>query len=198
MSLGVSDMETLKKKEKCALSIAAEVGQENIVRILVNGHLEESGGEDAISVALGYATKCGKPRVLQIHLDVQVKGKDAQADRTQTYFGDWPILFVAVACGRLRCIHTLLSNGADETKPDAIEKGIAGATEVYPVTDPAKDASILRMLKRGPAFRAKSWAWPDERESVPSTMPVKKAPPLGVRVYRPTGGRKVFTRLLSR
>lgn len=92
--------------------------------------------------------------------------------------------------------------------------------------DRGKEVALHRMLKRGPAYRARSWAWPSDEETygggigdvetsaaaadndddddvVLSSPPAMKPPPvLGVRIFRPmensSRSNKFLVRLIGR
>lgn len=65
------------------------------------------------------------------------------------------LLYTAVAGYRLRCVSALLAWGADETLAEPTGLLPQDATALDDPSDP-----LRLMLRRGPAFRATSWAWP--------------------------------------
>lgn len=113
--------------------------------------------------------------------------------------------------GTLATISLLLAAGADEAvlaygkmASEVINQPHGGR-----VKGPAEKAATRRMLARGPAFRARSWACPVadgvEDEDADSDASFDASPSssaaqhsaLGMRIWR-TGRRKRFVRLIGR
>lgn len=95
-------------------------------------------------------------------------------------------------CSR-RTAHVLLSAGADQCALGAKGLFASDLTGIHVAQSPgkvAREAAFRRMLKRGPAYRTRSWAWPTRNEAaVTDTAGVAhsascsmRTPVLGVRV----------------
>ncbi|CAM9197450.1 unnamed protein product [Scytosiphon promiscuus] len=98
--------------------------------------------------------------------------RDALSSRTELGFTP---LHIATAFGKTRIVDALLQRGALETEKD----GEGNSPFQHPVSAAAGDSicvevdgrdvvlgkdqagAIVRSLSRGPAFRARSWCWPD-------------------------------------
>lgn len=141
--------------------------------------------------------------------------------------GTTPLL-AACSQGHDKMISKLLSLGAmqpipsDNTNachlPGEGDKGFRVCLGWQVQTDRAKECCISRMLQRGPAYRARSWAWAcnaeaDDCESgeggtatgggdavLSTPQPVKATPTVGVLVARPKDNSrgKFFVRTLDR
>ena len=71
--------------------------------------------------------------------------------------------------------------------------------------DRGKEVAIRRMLRQGPAYRARSWAWPAEEAdcggcagggAVVSSPPAAPKAPVSARVLRPKSDRRFFVTLV--
>lgn len=154
----------------------------------------------------------GRVDILQQLLDVD--GEKRRAQWAQSSFRCRSMLHYAAGYARLSCVNALLRAGADETAVDgkvrrpgnlvgssAIEKlallfpGISD----FPAAskDPATISAIDRMLERGPAYRARSWAYPafgetrvdasNQKRATRSETAEKEVSPLHVRIFRRQG-----------
>lgn len=110
-------------------------------------------------------------------------------------------------------VSVLLEAGADEAIRDAwgvFPRDVIGVDlqqEQLPM-DRGKQIAILRMLEQGPAYRARSWAWPtDEAEdadgsgdggAVLSVAPSLPRLPVGMRIFRPKSDTKFFASVVGR
>ncbi|CAN0041399.1 unnamed protein product [Ectocarpus fasciculatus] len=190
LALGASDRAVFLETGTSSLLFAIDTGTQKMVRILLSRGLEAAGGLQAIEGAVCSAVRAGQAKILQMLLAVE--GERRQRHWARKLVDGQHILHGAVGfAAPLSSLHVLLEAGADET---AINSEGQRAREVIgaqvPV-DAAKKAAISRMLERGPAFRARSWAWP----AIGSTgsgsglcakpAPSKpKAATLGARFYR--------------
>ncbi|CAN0066953.1 unnamed protein product [Laminaria digitata] len=117
----------------------------------------------------------------------------------------------------VKVVRLLLEAGADPARAE-VRDGVV--PRVGGRTDRGKEVALRRMLKRGPAYRARAWAWPSDAEgakrgggdtaaaaaaaTVFSSPPAVKNPPAisGVRIFRPRekniSGSKFFVRLVDR
>lgn len=130
--------------------------------------------------------------------------REALSSRTELGFTP---LHVAAAFGNKRLVDALLHRGALETERDVDGKtpfhhpassaaGDAICVEVDArdvVLGEAQARAIVRTLARGPAFRARSWCWPDAAAVDPSA---RRRLACGAARFRPVravqqgGGRK--------
>ncbi|CAN0029717.1 unnamed protein product, partial [Scytosiphon promiscuus] len=80
-----------------------------------------------------------------------------------------PVPHFAASCCSRRAAHLLLSaGGADERNVDYRGRCAREVVGVFVDAGPekaARKADLGRMLERGPAFRARSWAWPTPTEA---------------------------------
>ncbi|CAN0029649.1 unnamed protein product, partial [Scytosiphon promiscuus] len=188
LSAGASDAGSWNAEGISALRTAVNVGEEAIVRVLLDEGLEAVGELPAIPEAVRDSVEYDHVGILRLLLDVQgEKGCGTLGPElgyafkaTNDMLGPLrsfdtrgvlrakpvfiPILhFAARTCAR-RAIHVLLSAGADELVVTA--RGRQASDDVGLFWDmnssQRKDteAAVRRMLKRGPAFRARSWTWP--------------------------------------
>ena len=71
-----------------------------------------------------------------------------------------PVLRIAVSIGQPATVSVLLAAGADETARSGHGGRVGGeAMDSQDGIHPATQEAIVRMLERGPAFRAVSWRW---------------------------------------
>lgn len=192
LSLGASDRTLWLEKGASALIGAVQEGREGVVGILLDGDIDAVGGAAAISKAIRTAVRKGEARILHRLLGVVEEEKRALWAREIS--GGVPLLSHATAAGSLGAVNILLRAGARENvglagnRPgECIGAALAGRV------GPAQGAAIARTLSRGPAYRARSRAWPVEAGVESGSTRA----PLGVRVFR-TGGRGVFTTRFSR
>ena len=82
-----------------------------------------------------------------------------------------PLLHLAAKYCSLRATHALLSADADEHyvvrgdncwSEDNRASDVVGEWQESDEGDATRESALRRMLQRGPAFRARSWAWPAE------------------------------------
>ena len=124
------------------------------------------------------------------------------------------MLHGAASVGHLATMSVLLAAGADEMAT-TVDTGLSPYDYVVLCScstvekNPADEAARCRMLGRGPAFHARSWAWPASvSKDVVSTSPAdcgtsvfcsprapKVPPSVGVRIYRPES-KKSYVRLM--
>lgn len=219
LSAGANEEAAWKKTGFTALLAAIHGGQNSVVSILLDEGFDAIGGELAIPEAMRYAVEYERLGILQMLLDVQ--GEENRATwanhlvwSAPTFLGiapdlprghqlllmtavfGVPMIHCAAEHSSLRSVHVLLSAGADERAPGykgACVKDRIGFFVSQDKRDPQTMAAVARMLARGPAFRARSWAWPSAL-----TSPQLKAPRLGIRFHRPSTSRKVFSRGFTR
>lgn len=174
------------------------------MRILLENGMDAVGGAEAIPSAVGSALMNDRPRCMDILL-----GHFNGDDDTRRHFARWrffntPILNLAVSLGSLATVSVLLAAGADETTVD-MKGRLASEDNSEGATNPAVKEAIFRMLRRGAAFRASSWEWPDgtralagDEGGVDATLHGgRRVESLGVMIFRPRS-KKTFMRLAGR
>lgn len=173
-----------------------ENGHENIVRMLVGaGTGVIGGGSVAILGAMCRASMRRMARILDVLLGVE--GEAMKEHWARQVAGNIPILHHAVMHGSLTTVHVCLAAGADENFVNSTGLKATHVVGIYapPNTKNPDElkAAIVRMLQRGPAFRAQSWAWPlvmggaSVDASSATVLPTSRKPKSlsGVRVFRP-------------
>ncbi|CAM9554125.1 unnamed protein product [Ectocarpus sp. 8 AP-2014] len=190
LSLGASDRAVFSEIGTSSLLFAIDIGQPKMVSILLSRGLEAAGGLHAIEVAVCSAVRAGQAKILQMLLAVE--GERRQRHWARKLVDGRPILHGAVGfAAPLPSLHVLLAAGADETAVNSEGQRACDVIGAQVPMDGAKKAAIGRMLERGPAFRARSWAWPaigsSSSGNVSCANPVPSQPKtttLGARSYR--------------
>ncbi|CAM9595099.1 unnamed protein product [Laminaria digitata] len=211
----------------CPLAIAVSKGFVGVVQVLVNeGGIRAVGGEGPFSRALHRAVQAHSVRILRLLLAAD--GEERRSERANNSLNGACLLHCGAAFCSPAVVSVLLEAGADETARDSqgrIPRDIIGLflglDNYYRVDqgkDPGQEVAIRRMLQRGSAHRARSWAWPSDKEAdvggsgdggtaaastvaVLSSPPAVKTPPVvGVRIFRPkeNSSSKFFVRLIGR
>lgn len=203
LSLGASDREVFERQEASSLTYAADRRMDGMVKLLLDEGLEAVGGLRAVAGVACEAVQAGDARIL--HLLISVEGEAGRRRWARKAVGGVPLLHAAAAFNALAVVVLLLAAGADESLADARglrPRDMIGA-QVPPgdnTPDETTEAAIGRALRRGPAFRARSWAWPTLEASggggLDSAAGAVAAVPGGVRVFRPRG--RFFVSRLTR
>lgn len=194
----------------CVLSAAVVGEHEDVVAVLLAaGGLEAVGGPEVLTRALQYALKHGRARIIQALVNAARECHVLDGPRCRPPGMTW--LHHAAEYSDPCAVSILLAAGADETKTDGkglVPLEVIGRIDVNTLTttvpcgkslgrDPADAPAVRRALKRAPAFRANSWAWPTRADAV---LPAATAPArvsLGVRALRPRG-TTFFVKVLAR
>lgn len=176
--------------QACPLRVAVDQGHDEVVGLLLTPRgMEAIGGASAVPDSITTAALKGRARIL--NLLIGVEGDE--------YREDWAklsMLHDAASGGHLATISVLLAAGADEKRVGTNEMSVAEVAESYlPVEERSEKRSkaVHRILARGPAFRARSWAWPKKGSPVAADGGVFRAPgkeeepPPGVRLFRGEG-----------
>lgn len=162
----------------------------------------------------------GRADILEQLLDVD--GEERRTQWARSSFRCRSMLHYAAGFARLPCVDVLLRAGADEKAVDgqlrqpndllgsltidseaALSPGISDFSKAN--KDPATISAIDRMLERGPAYRARSWAYPafgEARIAAPDQnwaacseeTPEKNVSPLHVRIFRRQGSTRLPTK----
>lgn len=208
LRLGAKQPLDLDKKTTCPLKSAVDENHGEVLRILLDHGMDAVGGAAAIPSAMGLALVRGLAKNLHALLSHFEGDDDARRHFARRREGGIPALNYAVSTGHLATVGVLLGAGADETEAD---NGGWYASEMVNWEDNidlATKAALIRMLERGPAFRAASWRWPRWAASISfpkgaADGPISGFPgerlvgPLAVRIFRRTS-KKILVRLVSR
>lgn len=124
-----------------------------------------------------------------------------------TKFDWYPILHVAAKCCSIPAVHVLLGAGADTDNADT--NGTLAIDQIGPLLpddnrNGSTEEAVRRMLQKGPAFRARSWAWPGTTDITlggPSKAPSSSSAPvlktsmrMGAQLFKPMGERLDISR----
>ncbi|CAM9569774.1 unnamed protein product [Scytosiphon promiscuus] len=205
LSAGASKARNVKTNLCAALFAAVHQGKEKVVRVLLDEDFEAAGGLFVIPGTMAFCVERDNGLILQMLLNIEGEGM------REAWAGAWahpagpsedsleePILSIAARFCSYRAAHVLLSAGADELAVNDSGKrasdiiGSSVGNSAKGSRQVAKEAAFGRMLKRGPAFRARSWLWPTPGKPVPEiasewTRPVsssERVSALGVRSLR--------------
>jgi len=203
LSLGASDRAMFEAQRESSIIFAADARLENMVKIFLREGLEAVGGLPAVSQVMCEVVRSGDARILRLLIGVEGEGKEQRWAR-QVVQGV-PMLHGAAAFGSLAVVKALLAAGADETSVDShgLRAGdVIGSRTPDEDRDQSKETAIRRVLRQGPAFRARSWVWPTRAGGAGGDRDDSKGPakrpgalPGGARVYRPTATRVFMTRV---
>ena len=203
----------LHQQSYCPLTSAVVNDNEPILRTLLR-HLEVLGGAVAVRSALEAAVVKRRTRLLALLL--RSEGEELQRSWARSrVLGEGRLLHGAASRGTVGMLSVLLAAGADEAQLD--DHGRTASEVVGTVTliddDPAEHRAKRRVLRRAPAFRARSWAWRCDAKTAPPSLPappgngvvgssggVADAPRKrkllpGVRIYRPANDRFFVQRI---
>ncbi|CAN0126162.1 unnamed protein product [Scytosiphon promiscuus] len=218
LSVGASDAGAVETYGYSSLVSAVGQGKEDVVRMLLDEGLEAVGGLITVPDSISCAVK--RDHACILHMLLNVEGEAMREAWARTWaqpievngnVPEEPMLHIAAKFCSYRAAAVLLSAGADELAVNAegrrpsdiigffVENNAERSRQVS-----EKDA-FRRMLKRGPAFRARSWVWPTPGEGVlgmaaerrrPLSSSVR-APALGVRLLWQKR-RRFFPQALAR
>jgi len=205
----------------CPLYIAVSSKREDLVRLLLEKGMAAIGGLALIPSALFAAAHTSQPRIARMLISVEGEHKKEYWAR-YVHMGAC-LLNHACAFNALGVVSLLLHAGAKETVADSRGSSALDAVgslvehpgwridrmNVNCSRDPVKESAIRAMLKRAPAYRARSWVWPVPGEGgapavgssamtrVSSTNKADKQVKLRapLRIYR-SGGARFFVRLV--
>ncbi|CAM9953176.1 unnamed protein product [Laminaria digitata] len=225
LSLGAMQPMTPRASDTCPLMVAVIKGFVGVVRVLINeGGVRAVGGEIAFAEALQRAVEARPLGMLRLMLGVD--GEERRSEWANTYHKGTHLLHVGADRCHPAVVSILLKAGADEAARDRegrFARDMIGRVRRQDELqmnraqmDQGNVTAIRRMLQRGPAYRARSWAWPSEEEgnadgsgdgdtavaaAVLSSPPAVYIPPvLGVRIFRPKekSSSKFFVRTIGR
>ncbi|CAM9469429.1 unnamed protein product [Laminaria digitata] len=205
----------------CPLKGAIFKGYVGVVEMLLDEGIGVVGGPEVLPTALYTALVYRQAIILQMLLE-------AGEEDAPIWGGDGaPVLWANIECNQKSLLHhaagfccpasvsVLLAEGADEAARNSAGRlprdaiGVGLGREQLPM-DRGKEVAIRRMLRQGPAYRARSWAWPAREAgggggggggAVVSSQPAAPNAPVGVRIFRPesdTTRRRLFVGLVGR
>lgn len=178
------------------LGVAVFNNDERIVQLLLDRGLEAIGGAYVLHCAMGGAIQTGRARLLERLLCIE--GEDRKAHWAGIlYDGSMPMLHFAAGFGGVAPLGVLLAAGASERQCDytgACASEYVGRRVSVEQASPSKNAALRRMLERGPAYRARSRAWPSHA-AVGKGATGKGT--LGVCIWRPANAN-LFTSRFGR
>lgn len=158
LSFGASDNALWSKKGLSALVGAVQEGRQEIVRILLDHGVDAVGGLGAVPNAIWTATREGHAKIL--HMLLAAAGEGTRRQWATQPYNESTLLHCATSVGSLSATSVLLSAGADETARDQNRDCARDVVCARFQVNLATRAVIFRTLLRGPAYRARSWAWP--------------------------------------
>lgn len=218
---GMERTPTGVERKACPLTAAVTGGFAGVVRLLMTGRgLWIMGGESMIPNTLIFAVEHRQANVVRVLLTVG--GRERRSQLANMDVNGTSILHYATSYCYPAAVGVLLHAGANEVALDPEgrrPRGVLGVA-VRPINTEDAEAIVL-MLLRGPAYRARSWAWPlrhmldadgsgsrnadttgPAEAAVVSSPPVLNIAPIpGVRIFQATaknGGNKIFGPLIGR
>ncbi|CAM9953140.1 unnamed protein product [Scytosiphon promiscuus] len=208
LSAGASN-KAVRDPQVCPLRVATDQGHDDVVRVLLTpGGMEAIGGAWVIPNSITTAASQGRARI--VHLLIGVEGDERRGYWSRVQANGFSMLHDAAGGGHLATLSVLLSAGASEEALGANGMSAADMAESYLPTEERstkRSKAVRRVLARGPAFRAWSFAWPRGRPVTAGAASAGAADgatrepgklaraPLGVQVFR---GEGVSVRLMER
>ena len=222
LSLGAVQQPLLDDSSMCPLAAAVCKGFVGVARILIiEGGIRVIGGGTAVAHALGVAVHVRQPIILRLLLGADGEDKRSAWANNVTFKGEH-LLHVGASYCCPAVVNVLLEAVANEAarNPEGrIPRDVIGVElgrDGEPQMNGMKEIAVRLMLERGPAYRARSWAWPSDEEAnagdgggttaaaaagVLSSPPAMKTPPaICLRTFRPkaNSSSKLFVRLIYR
>lgn len=205
LSLGATQVMPPDRRGMLPLAMAVKAGFMGVVRVMIDGGvgIKAIGGRMMFPNALYSAVRYHQAKILWLLLGAH--GEDRRSEFANANLNEQQLLHCGAGFCSVAAVSVLLASGADEAVRDAKERlpqDIIGA-------DPRRERSmsrgqelaVRRMLGRGPAYRARSWAWPTEGADKASCgddgEAVVSSPP-AVRIFRPGSDRRFFARVVGR
>ncbi|CAM9269589.1 unnamed protein product [Ectocarpus sp. 12 AP-2014] len=221
LSVGASDLSTWAEKGMNSLNAAAKLGKGGSVRFLLQNGLEAVGGKPAIADAMRTSVQYGLFDMLTILLNVEGDEKQEVWANQFVYCShetvdvgmaparDFPrthaIMAIAFGCPLLHtaakycaipAIRVLLSAGALAEKADSQGKVAEDVIGVYGhERNGSVEAAVRALLLKGPAFRARSWAWPATMNATLGRPSRNAHPPSSTLVPKTPMGSQTFRQL---
>lgn len=220
----------LNLRAKCGVTplLAACLGghERMVYKFLLIGAVGAIEGDADLTELLRSSVQYRQPIILRLLLTAC--GEERRSEWANNNLEGWSVVHLAAGYCFSAVVSILLRAGADGAGYDPEGRTAQEAIGLYsfpinyiqrgPIrSDPSEGIAIRRMLDRGPAYRARSWAWPcDDRGGVDgsgrgyedtasailaSSAPVSTTnPEIGWRICRPMdkGSCKFFARLIGR
>ncbi|CAM9602212.1 unnamed protein product, partial [Laminaria digitata] len=168
LSLGA--MQSIPPDRSCPLAAAVNEGFVDVVKVLINeGGIRAVGGEMPLAEALRTAVVFHRARILRLLLTAD--GDEGLSEWANTYLKGNHLLHAGASWCCPAEVSILLEAGADEAARDwqgFIPRDVIGLNigrDDEPQTNRGKEVAIHRMLQRGPAYQARSWAWPSDNQA---------------------------------
>lgn len=179
---------------QCPFQSAVVAKDVDLVRVFVTRRgLEAVGGAaSVIPKALACVRLRGAATVLRLVLAAEGEERQAVWANHSLVPQAGPMLSLAAGFGILSNVKAFLAAGALETSVDASGRNasnVVGGLAQDGGAAPREEAAIHRELKRGPAYRARSFLWPSDTAT---SGDGRAAAPLGVRIYRRTNPKFSF------
>ena len=200
---------------------ATQKGFVGVVRILISDkQMREVGRSDLTMINSLHAAVCARQGVI-LRLLLTVHGEERRSMWANLDLDGRYLLHYGAGLCYPAAVSVLLEAGADEAARDSEGRipadviGLDFGRDYIHQVDHGEGVAIFRMLQRGPAYRARSWAWPSDEEAnagngvggntaaavLSSSLSMKSAPVFGVRIFRPkenSSTSKIFVRLVDR
>ncbi|CAN0021673.1 unnamed protein product, partial [Ectocarpus fasciculatus] len=165
LSAGARQPPASAEKDMCPLVAAVRENHLEVVRVLLTDQGMEAigGGSEVIPRAVGAAASARKGRASIVQMLLSAEGDGRERHWARCCYKEDPVLHCAVSFGNISATRVLLAAGADESVENddgRLAREVVGFNAPSLQRDPAKKGAIVRMLERGPAYRARSWVWP--------------------------------------
>ncbi|CAM9136988.1 unnamed protein product [Laminaria digitata] len=212
LSLGAMQVVPPDKRGMLPLAVAVKGGHMGVVRVMIDRGIgiRAIGGRVMFPNALYSSVRHHQARILCVLLGAH--GEERRTEWANTDLSDQKLLHCGAGFCSPGAVSVLLRSGADEAALDSqgrVPRDTIGADPRMKVKNyRKKEIAIRRMLQRGPAYRARSWAWRTEEAKdgggcgdqgvVLSSAQAPKTPAVGVRIFRPKNDRKFFARAVGR
>ncbi|CAM9153966.1 unnamed protein product [Sphacelaria rigidula] len=196
LAAGAKDMDVQVHGGMSSLWTAMEKDHENVVRMIIDAGMGVIGGTMALLGAMCRASKKRQARTLDLLLGVEGEARKKRWAREVA--GNVPILHHAAMHGSLAAVQVCLAAGGDEHFVNSTgirASDVAGMYAPPKTKNPDKlSDAIRRLLQRGPACRARSWAWPPLNAHAADGK-LRPRTGVAVHVFRPRNDRLFTTRL---
>ncbi|CAN0418021.1 unnamed protein product [Laminaria digitata] len=225
LSLGATQPMPPKDGRLCPLFRAVYKDFPGVVRILISEEgIRAVGGEMAVIHAMNASIRFRRASILPLLLAVD--GEERRSKWANAISRGTSLLHCGAGYCYPAAVSVLLEAGADEGARDSqgrVPRDVVGLAVVRNEDeiqrDRGKEIAIRRMLQRGPACRARSWAWPCDEiadagggsdggdtaaadAAVLASPPAVKNPPIvGVRIFRQkdkSSSNTFFVKLVER
>lgn len=152
---------TTTSRSRCPLNVAMEASHWNVVEVLLD-NLDPIKGSVDFGSAISSALVTKRVRLLKRLVSAVGKKRKQKKCLASMSFSSSPILHIAAAQADPLTTSVLLAASGEETAVDAVGRSARDVLAMSPDVDSGlpEVAATRRMLERGPASRARAWAWP--------------------------------------